>query len=67
MPNFMGRVAKINGELQLVVEQNVDIAQAMPAPSKDCKMPRQGAMGVDIFLYAGPARGGAIGRRDRPL
>ena len=40
MPNFMGRVAKVNGELKLVVEQTVGIAQAMPAPAKDCKMPR---------------------------
>lgn len=40
LPNYMGRVAKVNGELKLVVEQTVDIAQAMPAASKDCKMPR---------------------------
>lgn len=40
LPNFMGRVAKVNGELKLVVEQTVDLAQAMPAPSKDCKMRR---------------------------
>jgi len=40
LPNYMGRVTKVNGELKLVVEQKVDIAQAMPAPSKDCKMPR---------------------------
>jgi branched-chain amino acid transport system substrate-binding protein len=40
MPNFMGRVAKVNGELKLVVEQTVGIAQAMPAAAKDCKMPR---------------------------
>ena len=40
LPNFMGRVARVNGELKLVVEQTVEIAQAMPAPSKDCKMSR---------------------------
>lgn len=40
LPNFMGRVAKVNGELKLVVEQRVEIAQAMPAPSKACKMSR---------------------------
>jgi branched-chain amino acid transport system substrate-binding protein len=40
MPNFMGRVAKVNGELKLVVEQTVGTAQAMPAPAKECKMPR---------------------------
>jgi branched-chain amino acid transport system substrate-binding protein len=40
LPNFMGRVARVNGELKLVVEQTVGIAQAMPAPSKDCKMSR---------------------------
>lgn len=40
LPNYMGRVAKVNGELKLVVEQKVDIAQAMPAASRDCKLPR---------------------------
>ncbi|MBI5911860.1 MAG: ABC transporter substrate-binding protein [Betaproteobacteria bacterium] len=38
MPNYLGKVVKVAGELKPVIEMTVDSAQAMPAPSPDCKM-----------------------------
>ena len=39
LPNYVGRVARVGGELKPVVEVAIDTAQAMP-PVTDCKMPR---------------------------
>lgn len=38
MPNYIGKVAKVDGELKPVVELSVDATEAMPAPSAKCKM-----------------------------
>ena len=38
LPNYIGRVARVDGELKPVVEVTVDAAHAMPPPSPACKM-----------------------------
>jgi len=38
MPNYIGKVAKVGGELKPVIEMAVDSGHAMPAPSPECKM-----------------------------
>ena len=38
MPNYMGKVAKVGGELKPVIELVVDAAQATPPPAPECKM-----------------------------
>ncbi|MGO9702022.1 MAG: ABC transporter substrate-binding protein [Xanthobacteraceae bacterium] len=38
LPNYIGRVARVDGELKPVVEVMVDAAHAMPPPSPACKM-----------------------------
>ncbi|TAK47864.1 MAG: branched-chain amino acid ABC transporter substrate-binding protein [Xanthobacteraceae bacterium] len=38
LPNYIGRVARVNGELKTVVEMTVPAADAVPPPSKDCKL-----------------------------
>ena len=38
MPNYIGKVARVAGELKPVIELAVDAAKAMPAPSPKCKM-----------------------------
>lgn len=40
LPNYIGRVARVNGELKPVIEQRIEIAQAMPPPAAECKMKR---------------------------
>ena len=38
LPNYIGRVARVNGELKPVVEVTVDAAHAIAPPSLACKM-----------------------------
>ncbi len=38
LPNYIGRVARVNGELKPVVEVTVDAAHAIAPPSPACKM-----------------------------
>jgi len=38
LPNYIGRVARVNGELKPVVEVAVDAAHAIAPPSLACKM-----------------------------
>lgn len=38
MPNYIGKVAKVGGELKPVIEMSVDASQAMPPPSPQCKL-----------------------------
>jgi len=37
-PNYLGKIARVGGELKPVVEVAVDAAQATPAPAPECKM-----------------------------
>lgn len=38
MPNYIGKVTKVNSELKPVVELAFDADKAMPQPSPKCKM-----------------------------
>ncbi len=38
LPNYIGRVARVNGELKPVIEVTVDAAHAIAPPSPACKM-----------------------------
>lgn len=38
LPNYIGRVARVDGELKPVIEVSLDAQQASAPPSKDCKM-----------------------------